>query len=218
MAEERGPSRSAAALPRRVPGAAGLTPGQLKRGYLPAHGAAAAETEAADAEPAQDAQKPPPPAVHLPRRAPGTSPIHAPPLLRPPRLPEPLAALSADPGAGPTPADVASTAAKLVRAVPVVSASQPRPDPAVQPPAWTPVWTHPPAHDRPAPAAQEGPRPAAQTAAATKTPTVVRSDATTQPALPATPGTRTQPAPADAPRTRIQPAATAPPAGNGAAG
>jgi len=71
MAEDsRPPSEGTSELPRRVPGAGGLTPGQVRRGFLPARTAGApASSLPPDEAPAEPPR--PPSSSSLPRRSPG---------------------------------------------------------------------------------------------------------------------------------------------------
>ncbi len=146
MAEDhREPQERPGGLPRRVPGANGRPPGQVRRGFLPVRPARQEDTAAAPAQPdapgqpdTPDRRTPGQPdaprpvaAGQLPRRAPGASDIHTPPRRARRSLPptaqagQPAAASSPgqpDPegaspaAAAPSPTTMASSAAKLLRA------------------------------------------------------------------------------------------------------
>jgi hypothetical protein len=118
MAEDsRPPHERSGALPRRVPGANGRTPAQVRRGFLPVP----APDVAAQPSPLPSPPPPPPqPGGPLPRRAPGTSAIQPPPRQKPRQLlPEPRAP---DSSAAARPAALASTAAPSATAGPPATA------------------------------------------------------------------------------------------------
>src|SRR5271165_686455 len=203
MAEDSRPPPEPSELPRRIPGTGGLTPGQVRRGFLPARrptsAARASPPEAARASQAEQSEPLPQgngapgsglpgsgstdngsPGSGLPRRPPGASAIQTPPearlWLRPPRADAPgvlgvatSATASAPASSGPeasaapasapetsaaptrswppSPADLASSAASLLRATSAVelaaaelaaaelaAATAPRTAPAAVPP------------------------------------------------------------------------------------
>ncbi len=108
------PQERSGALPRRVPGSAGLTPGQVRRGYLPTG------LQASDGQDTPPAAGVPAGALlpaegTLPRRAPGASAIQTPPLADWPAAPGQAREASA--GAQPaSPAAMAASAASLLGA------------------------------------------------------------------------------------------------------
>lgn len=136
------PSDRPPELPRRVPGAGGLTPGQVRRGYLTARtpATAAQASPQADAPPgqaeqAQQAQQaqPPRPGGSLPRRSPGASAIQTPPGARRPVAPrrvdppDPAApAFAAVPPAA-VPPETAPSAVTVKQSQPAVRATAVRP-------------------------------------------------------------------------------------------
>src|ERR1700722_17137769 len=140
------PDERSGRLPRRVPGAAGHSPGVFRRAHLPAPARHPDSDKAA--HPDQPPAGPPPALDTLPRRVPGASPIQAPPPRpgRPPPpdddLTQPLAVTPADPG----PADPAR--ADAAPAADTESAGPPRaPNPRAT--ARGSLGQEPPAHRRP---------------------------------------------------------------------
>lgn len=122
MAEDSDPPpERSAALPRRVPGAAGLTPAQVRRGYLPSR---APESGAPQTPPKpRDRARSAPPRTggSLPQRSPGTSAIQPPRVSRPAAsgpdaTPEADSAPEANSTEPPSPADFAASAALLLGA------------------------------------------------------------------------------------------------------
>ena len=134
MAEETRPPphERKSGLPRRVPGAGGLTPGQVRRGFLPGRTPEAGKpaptqggTPAGPTEPARPQPGSSSPRGSLPRRSPGASAIQSPPpsTRRPIRRStahEPASvdrpAPSATDNGAPSPASLASSASSLLRA------------------------------------------------------------------------------------------------------
>ena len=135
MAEDSGPPpEEPPAMPRRTPGAGGLTPGQVRRGFLSQRTTAAPATAAPTSTPdgvragQSERRQQPRPAGSLPRRSPGTSAIQTPPASRPPPRqprgePPSLSPDSDDAGSEsaersqpPSPAALAASAASLLRA------------------------------------------------------------------------------------------------------
>lgn len=96
------------ALPRRVPGAGGLTPAQVRRGFLPPR---APESGATQAPPDRERPAAPRPGGPLPQRTPGTSAIQSPPQTSPR---PPMTGREAQDAMPPSPATFAASAAKLL--------------------------------------------------------------------------------------------------------
>jgi len=137
-------------LPRRIPGANGRTPGQIRRGYLPIPGPAglvrraqaASAVSVTETDQTEARVEVPVPAVEqLPRRAPGGSPIQTPQKeLRRHQLPQPLSRESMA-APSPSPTALASSAAKLL------TATAAPPEVASLPRSTSPSGTPPPPAD-----------------------------------------------------------------------
>jgi hypothetical protein len=111
------PDKQSGALPRRVPGTGGLTPAQVRRGFLPPSTSQPADSEDGPTAADVNVQSEHPQEPSLPRRVPGTSAIHRPPAPDRPRLPAQSdgAAAAATARAPVSPEQVAASAARLVR-------------------------------------------------------------------------------------------------------
>ena len=136
------PDERSGRLPRRVPGAAGHSPGVFRRAHLPAPARHPDSEGGKAARPDQPPAGPSPPALDtLPRRVPGASPIQPPPPPgRPPPpdddLTQPLAMTAADAApADPAPADPSAQADPG----PAAAAADAEPSgPPWAPAPWTP--------------------------------------------------------------------------------
>lgn len=110
MAEDSRPpppdKQSGASPPRRVPGSGGLTPAQIRRGFLPPWTSQPVNGKDKPAAATSKDRSDDPPAPGLPRRVPGTSAIQQPPA---------AAGSAAATSASRSPEQIAASAARLLR-------------------------------------------------------------------------------------------------------
>jgi hypothetical protein len=111
------PDQQSGELPRRVPGTGGLTPAQVRRGFLPPATSLPGDPEAEPTTPDVEVRSDDAPAPGLPRRVPGTSAIQPPPSPDRPHSPDESDAAAAGSAVRvpASPEQVAASAARLVR-------------------------------------------------------------------------------------------------------